>query len=207
VDTGVTAAFWVVSLLLVLVPGPDWAYAVAAGLGGRPVVPAVCGLVLGYVALTAVVAAGVAAVVVRTPAMLSGLTVAGAVYLTWLGTATVRTAGGTGAPAAPRRHGARSALLAGAGTSGLNPKGLLLVVALLPQFTDTAAPWPLAVQTVVLGLVHAANCGAVYLAVGLLARRVIRTRPSVTRAVTLLSGVVMVILGVALVAERFVLSP
>ena len=55
---GVVIAFWGVSFLLVLVPGADWAYAIAAGLRDRSVLPAVAGLLAGYVALTAVVAAG-----------------------------------------------------------------------------------------------------------------------------------------------------
>ena len=40
------AAFWAVSFLLVLVPGADWAYAIAAGLGDRSVLPAVAGLLV-----------------------------------------------------------------------------------------------------------------------------------------------------------------
>ena len=57
---GTLTAFWAVSFLLVLVPGADWAYAIAAGLRDRSVLPAVAGLLAGYAVLTAVVAAGVA---------------------------------------------------------------------------------------------------------------------------------------------------
>jgi threonine/homoserine/homoserine lactone efflux protein len=62
---GTLAAFWAVSFLLVLVPGADWAYAIAAGLRDRSVLPAVAGLLAGYAGLTAVVAAGVAAVIAK----------------------------------------------------------------------------------------------------------------------------------------------
>src|SRR6516225_8791559 len=86
---GTVTAFWAVSLLLVLVPGADWAYAIAAGLRDRSVLPAVAGLLAGYVALTAVVAAGVAALVVRWPLALAVVTVLGALYLLWLGITTV----------------------------------------------------------------------------------------------------------------------
>src|SRR4029077_4538593 len=86
---GTLAAFWAVSFLLVLVPGPDWAYAIAAGLRDRSVLPAVAGLLAGYVGLTAVVAAGVAGVIARSPLVLTGLTSFGAVYLLWLGITTV----------------------------------------------------------------------------------------------------------------------
>ena len=47
--------------------------------------PAVGGVVAGYVVLTAIVAAGVATLVARSPALLTGLTVLGALYLLRLG--------------------------------------------------------------------------------------------------------------------------
>ena len=52
-------AFWAVALLLISVPGADWAFVLSAGLGGRTVLPAVGGIVLGYAGVTVVVAAGV----------------------------------------------------------------------------------------------------------------------------------------------------
>lgn len=62
------AAFWAVAFLLVIVPGPDWAFTIGAGLLGRSVLPAIGGIVLGYAAMTVIVAAGVGALVARTPA-------------------------------------------------------------------------------------------------------------------------------------------
>ncbi len=59
---GTVAAFWAVSFLLVITPGADWAYAIAAGLRHSTVLPAVGGLLTGHLAATAVVAAGAAAV-------------------------------------------------------------------------------------------------------------------------------------------------
>jgi threonine/homoserine/homoserine lactone efflux protein len=40
---GTVAAFWAVSFLFVVTPGADWAYAIAAGLRHRVVLPAVGG--------------------------------------------------------------------------------------------------------------------------------------------------------------------
>src|SRR5690349_17167642 len=82
-------AFWVVALVLIVVPGADWAFTISAGLRGRSVVPAVGGLVLGYTAMTLVVAAGVGALVARTPVALTALTVVGGAYLVWHGTTTL----------------------------------------------------------------------------------------------------------------------
>jgi threonine/homoserine/homoserine lactone efflux protein len=65
------AAFWVVSSLLIMVPGADWAYTIGAGLRGHSAVPAVGGIVLGYGAMTIVVAAGAGALVARSSALLT----------------------------------------------------------------------------------------------------------------------------------------
>ncbi len=199
---GAVTGFWMVSLLLVLVPGADWAYAIAAGLRDRSVLPAVAGLLAGYVALTAVVAAGVAALVARWPLLLTVLTVLGALYLLWLGVATVAR---PSAPVAAAYEGSQPWVrraATGAGISGLNPKALLLFLALLPQFITRGVAWPFAAQIVLLGLVHTANCGVVYAGVGTAARRVLRGRPAVAAAVTRFSGAAMIVIGILLLAER-----
>ena len=248
------AAFWVVALLLIIVPGADWAFVIGTVLGGRPVLPAVSGLVLGYAGITTAVAAGVGAVVARTPASLTALTVAGGLYLIWLGARTLARPGtgpipeaaadsGTGRPGAgpvPQADAAagtgrsgtgpvsypgadsgtgrsgtgpvpepaadsgtgRSVLVRGLGVSGLNPKGLLVYLAVLPQFTTPRGPWPLTAQLGVLGLVFVLTCGAFYLSLGSVARRILESRPGTARAITRFSGAAMVIIGVLLLAER-----
>jgi threonine/homoserine/homoserine lactone efflux protein len=139
---GTVAAFWAVSFLLVITPGADWAYAIAAGLRHRVVLPAVGGLLAGHLAATAVVAAGVGALVARSPLVLTLLTAVGAAYLVWLGIGMLAH------PAAPQAHTEESAAswlrqaAKGAGISGLNPKVFLLFLALLPQFTDPDAALP-----------------------------------------------------------------
>jgi len=188
-------AFWAVAFLLIVVPGPDWAFILGAG---RAVVPAVGGLVAGYLVLTAAVAAGVGALVAGSPVILTALTVVGGAYLVWHGIATARRPPGelSAAPAA------RGVFGRGIGVSGLNPKGLLIFVALLPQFTDPEAGWPVGGQLAVLGLTFAATCAVFYLGLGLFARSVLRVRPRVARAVGRFSGGAMAAIGVFLVVER-----
>ncbi|WP_433521137.1 LysE family translocator [Nocardia pseudovaccinii] len=203
-QVGTAAAFWAVSFLFVITPGADWAYAIAAGLRHRTVAPAVGGLLAGHLVATAVVAAGVAGVVARSPIVLTVLTAAGAVYLLWLGIGMLTGPAPT-PEAAEADIGASWVRQAasGLGISGLNPKLMLLFLALLPQFIDSDATWPLAAQIVVLGLVHVASCAVVYTLVSTGARTVLRTRPAAARAVTRLSGGAMVVLGVVLVVEEF----
>ncbi|MEU7860577.1 LysE family translocator [Nonomuraea sp. NPDC049141] len=201
---GTVAAFWAVSLMFVVTPGADWAYAITAGLRHRTVLPAVGGLLAGHLAATALVAAGVAALVARSPLVMTALTVAGAAYLVWLGIGMLAR------PAAPQAGAEQAAtswarqMVKGAGISGLNPKVFLLFLALLPQFTDPDAGWPLAVQIVALGLVHVASCAVVYTGVGAGARRVLRARPAAARTVSRFSGAAMVVIGVLLLVEQLV---
>ena len=201
---GTVAAFWAVSFLFVVTPGADWAYAIAAGLRHRVVLPAVGGLLAGHLAATAVVAAGVGALLARAPLLLSVLTALGAVYLVWLGIGMLAR------PALPQasvdetpRSWLRQAAK-GAGISGLNPKVFLLFLALLPQFTDPNAAWPLALQIVVLGLVHVTSCAVVYTGAGTGARRVLRARPAAALAVTRCSGAAMIVIGAVLVGEKLI---
>jgi threonine/homoserine/homoserine lactone efflux protein len=201
---GTVAAFWAVSFLFVVTPGADWAYAIAAGLRHRVVLPAVGGLLAGHLAATAVVAAGVGALLARAPLLLSVLTALGAVYLVWLGIGMLAgpalpQAGGDETPRSWLRQAAK-----GAGISGLNPKVFLLFLALLPQFTDPNAAWPLALQIVVLGLVHMTSCAVVYTGVGTGARRVLRARPAAALAVTRCSGAAMIVIGVMLLGEKLI---
>jgi threonine/homoserine/homoserine lactone efflux protein len=108
----------------------------------------------------------VAAVIARSPLVLTVLTVFGAVYLLWLGITTVirPPAPGAAADRASQPWVRRAAK--GAGVSGLNPKALLLFLAFLPQFLTHGAAWPFAAQIALLGLVHTANCAVVYTSVG-----------------------------------------
>jgi len=198
----VFAAFWAVSFLFVITPGVDWAYAISAGLRGRIVVPAVAGLLLGHLIATVIVAAGVGGFVASNPAALSVLTVAGAAYLLWLGINMLIH------PSVPQADEAQESLswarwgIKGACVSGLNPKVFLLFLALLPQFTDPTASWPVPAQIIALGLVHALSCGAVYLLVGFGSQTVLRARPTAAHIVSRLSGAAMIIIAVLLLVEQ-----
>lgn len=201
-------AFGGISLLFILTPGADWAYAISGGLKRR-VVPAVSGLLLGHVVVLAIVAAGVGALIGRFPMALTGLTLAGAAYLLWLGWGVLRSSSAPRAGEGADDGTARRWVARGFAVSGLNPKLLLLTLAVLPPFTSAAGPWPVGLQIVVLGAVHVVNCAIVYFAVGFAARRVLSARPIAARIVSRVSGFAMIAIGVFLVAERVahVVSP
>ncbi|MFE6039264.1 LysE family translocator [Streptomyces sp. NPDC056452] len=201
-DTTTLATFLAVDLLLVFTPGADWAYAIAAGLRERSVVPAVAGLIAGYAGYTLLAVAGLVVIVASSASLLTALTVLGAAYLMWLGWNVLKRPTGLSAPTETLDSSRRRVVLKGAGISGLNPKALLLYFSLFPQFIDPASGWPVAAQTGLFGTLHMALCAVVYLAVGVLARTLLKTRPSAARAVTRASGAMMIVIGGFLLAER-----
>lgn len=219
-DVQLLLACSVMMTLMVLLPGPDWAFLIAAGGRERTILPSLAGILVGYLLTVAAVAVGVGAVVAALPGFIVALTFAAAVYLTYLGVRVLReppvvasvaagaapTDGASGAGDARAAASARPwlRLLQGAGVSGLNPKGLLVLVVLLPQFTDAAGAWPIPVQLAVLGLIFVAACALVYSVVGFGARTVLRLRPSAMRIVSRVSGVAMIVLAVVLVVEQAV---
>lgn len=196
------AAFWAVSFLFVITPGADWAYAISAGLRGRVVIPAVSGLLSGHLSATLIVAAGVGGVVAGHPAAMLVMNIAGAAYLIWLGLNLLRN------PSTPQIGETKESsswarwALKGACISGLNPKVLLLFLALLPQFANTSFAWPVPMQITALGLAHTLSCGVVYLLVGFSSESVLRARPHAALFVSNLSGAAMIMVGLALLTEQ-----
>jgi len=200
-EMSIVAGFWLVSFLLIMTPGADWAYTISAGINGRRVLPAVMGLMSGHLLATLIVVAGVGVLIAGHPLALSALTVAGAFYLLWLGISLLRH------PAAPEKAHAQDGswnqwAVKGLCISGLNPKVFLLFLALLPQFTDPKGSWPIAMQMSALGVMHLVTCTLVYLLVGYGARAVLTTRPQAARLVSRASGAIMVAIAVALLVEQ-----
>ncbi|MEV6594158.1 LysE family translocator [Streptomyces acidicola] len=201
-DSTTLAAFLAVDLLLIFTPGADWAFAISAGLRERSVVPAVAGMLTGHTAYALLAVAGLAVLVAGSPPALTAFTVAGAGYLMWLGLGVLRRPAVV-AESEEYVHSSRwQVLLKGAGVSGLNPKAPLLFFSLFPQFIHTSSGWPVAAQTGLLSAVHVTATALVYLAVGLLARTVLKTRPTAARVVTRISGVMMIAIGGLLLVER-----
>jgi threonine/homoserine/homoserine lactone efflux protein len=200
---GSIAAFWMVALLLIIVPGADWAFVIGSGLQGHSALASVSGLILGYAAVT-VVAAGIGALVSGTPTVLSALTIVGGLYLIWHGARTFARPAAADTPAGPAARTSRAVLVNGMGVSALNPKGLLLFLALLPQFTSPRWSLPVGVQLGVLGVVFMASCTVFYLCLGSLAGKILHARPAAARVITRFSAMAMIVIGAFLLAERLI---
>jgi threonine/homoserine/homoserine lactone efflux protein len=203
VHLGAFLSFAGLDVLLVMTPGADWAFAIAAGLKNDGVVAAVAGLAAGYVAQVALVVIGLGALLARNAAVLRIITFAGAAYLLTLGITVVMRPAPITAGQPPGASPVRSGIK-GATVSGLNPKGLLLFFAILPQFVIAGAGWPVQAQLAALGLFHVAACCVVYLTVALGASRLLRSRPPAARTIGRLSGAAMILIAVALTADRII---
>ncbi|BBQ82398.1 TPA: LysE family translocator [Kluyvera ascorbata] len=195
------AGFWLVSFLLIVTPGADWAYTISAGIHGQRIVPAVAGLISGHLLATLVVVAGVGVLIAGHPMALTAITLLGAAYLLWLGIALLRRPA-TISTARQLSGGWNQWALKGLCISGLNPKVFLLFLALLPQFTDPHGQWPVALQMSALGLMHLITCTLIYLLVGYGSRALLASRPQAARVVSRLSGGLMVIIAAILLVEQ-----
>ncbi|MFK0041838.1 LysE family translocator [Paenarthrobacter sp. NPDC090517] len=197
-------AFMLVAVSLACTPGVDWAYSISAGLRQRSFVPAVAGLCSGYVIHTLLMVAGLAALLAGVPGLLGWLTIAGSAYLLWLGIATLRSWRGASfsAEGGVVSGNQLRTFLQGMGTSGINPKGLLFFVALVPQFVSPEAALPVPVQSGLLGLTFVILAGMVYTAVALTSRKLLASRPGAAKVVTLISGIIMIGLGTVLLSEQ-----
>ena len=152
-------AFTLTAFIVIVIPGPSVLFVVGRALacGRRVAVLTVVGNALGEYAQVIGVAFGVGALAERSVAAFTTLKLAGGAYLIYLGVRTFRQrkslAAAIATPVAPRSD--RRAFLEGATVGVTNPKPVVFLAAILPQFArQTAGHVPL--QILVLGAVFAA---------------------------------------------------
>jgi threonine/homoserine/homoserine lactone efflux protein len=207
VDPVTLAAFVLVAWAVVLSPGPDTMLILRTTMTGgqRAGLATVAGVQAGLVVHTTLAVLGLTLVIASTPALFKAIAAAGALYLAWLAIESVR-AGAVpmdgGGPVPPSALGAaRDALL----TNLLNPKVILVFLALMPNFVNVdqgRVPVQLAILGAVLILVNIAWQVPLSLAAEGL-RRWIGT-PKVQRAVNWGSGSVLMLFAAALLYEHIV---
>lgn len=145
-------AFALVSLGMVLTPGPNMIYLISRSLSQGPMAGLISlgGVALGFVFYMLAAAFGITAILFAVPYAYDALRLAGAAYLGWLAWQALRP-GGT-SPFQPRKLPAdspRRLFLMGFVTNLLNPKIAMLYLALLPQFIDPTQN--ILTQSIVLG--------------------------------------------------------
>ncbi len=138
-------AFFVASWLISLSPGAGAISCMTAGVryGYRRAMWNIAGLQLGILFVLAIVALGLGAIIAASATLFLAIKWFGVAYLVWLGIEQWRSPAGpvtgealaNGADGTPRRL-----LLRGFLVNATNPKGIVFMLAVLPQFIDPTQP-------------------------------------------------------------------
>jgi homoserine/homoserine lactone efflux protein len=143
-------AYFAASCAIAISPGSGAVLCMSHGLnyGVRRTTATIVGLEIGLSVILLVAGVGVGAILVASATAFTVIKVAGAAYLLWLGwrqwRSPVEADGGGLAVAAPGAGSGEAQLstgqrvLRGAFTNITNPKGIVFMVAVLPQFIDPA---------------------------------------------------------------------
>ncbi|MBT7944039.1 MAG: LysE family translocator [Alphaproteobacteria bacterium] len=134
----VLAAFIATATAIIISPGPDTIIILRHAInGGRgPGLAAVGGVQLGLVVHTALAVAGISLIIASTPALLQGVAILGAAYLAWIGIQSLKGGGGLSFDVAGNASGSGRAMREAVLCNLLNPKVILLFLALFPNFVD-----------------------------------------------------------------------
>lgn len=151
-------------VILALTPGPDVIYITTRGMaqGRKAAILSTVGICIGYLIYTMLAALGLSALLQSSALAFDTIRYAGAIYLFYLGIRSFLSKAGASLTkrevnvATPSRI-----MLQGMLTSMLNPKGILVFAALLPQFVNSLlgnAP----LQMISFGLTFTMICLCVY---------------------------------------------
>jgi len=210
------AAFVALSFVIIVIPGPSVLFIVGRALqhGRREALLSVIGNAGGEVVHAVLVAIGIGAIIAASATAFTVLKLVGGAYLVYLGVQAIRhrrdglavptddaqAADALASPSIPARR-----VLAEAFTVGVtNPKTLVFVAAVLPQFVDPARG-PAWAQILLLGLVFAivaviSDGAYALLASG--ARHWFASSPTRVARMRAAGGGMMAALGVALMVSR-----
>ncbi|MCU0956726.1 MAG: LysE family transporter [Hydrogenophaga sp.] len=148
-DLNVWLAFFAASWVIAVSPGSGAVLSMSHGLayGVRHATATIVGLQLGLSVVLLVAGVGVGALLLASATAFTVVKVLGAAYLIWLGVqqwrAPVPAAAASGREAARGPVGlptVRQRIALGFFTNVTNPKGIVFMVAVLPQFIDPGRP-------------------------------------------------------------------
>ena len=173
-DATYLGAFLLLTLGILIVPGPDVLYVMARSLGQgkRAGLLSVLGIGAGVVVHTVLAAFGLSKLFLHVPAAYSFVKYAGVAYLLYLAWRILRDRSDTVVPGVPRHDSARRLVGQAFLTNLLNPKAALFFVAVLPQFATQTSGDALFAELLALGLMVVALSMIVNAAYAVLASRV-----------------------------------
>jgi threonine/homoserine/homoserine lactone efflux protein len=199
--------FALVSLGIVLTPGPNMIYLISRSITQGPAAGIVSlgGVALGFVFYMLCAAFGITALLLAVPYAYDMLRFAGAAYLLWLAWQALKPGGRS--PFQVRKlsvDGPHKLFAMGLLTNLLNPKIAMLYLALLPQFIDPAAGSVLT-QSIALGSIQIVISVGVNAMIALAAGSIavfLGTRPTWLLIQRWLMGTVLAGLAVRMALEK-----
>ncbi|MGW6025410.1 LysE family translocator [Streptomyces sp. NPDC055099] len=197
----------VVSLGMVLTPGPNMMYLVSRSItqGRRAGAISLAGVAVGFLVYLTAANLGLSLVFLAVPQLYLAVKLAGAAYLAWLAWKALKPGGISVfahqelAPDSPRRLFTMGVL-----TNLLNPKVAIMYVSLIPQFIDPTAGHTL-LQGFALGGLQIAISLIVNLAIVMAAGTIavfLARRPTWLRAQRYVMGTVLGALAVKLATDK-----
>jgi threonine/homoserine/homoserine lactone efflux protein len=204
-EASTLALFAVAAITLLVIPGPSVLYIVTRSVdqGRAAGLASVGGIHVGTLVHVAAAAFGLSALLVSSATAYNAVRWVGAAYLVWLGARRLLAreedaAAIAGAGPEARRQGLRRVFAQGVVVNVLNPKTALFFFAFLPQFVDTtrgSVPFQVVVFGVAFVLLGLLSDGA-YAVAASAGARWLRRRPGVARTSRLVSGGMLISLGV-----------
>src|ERR1700739_2779578 len=155
-QTASLLGFALISLGIVLTPGPNMIYVISRSItqGAAAGIVSLGGVALGFVFYMLCAAFGITALLFAVPYAYDALRFAGAAYLLWLAWQGLKARGRSAFQVKTLKvDGPRKLFAMGFITNLLNPKIAMLYLALLPQFIDPLAGSVL-MQSLVLGAIQ-----------------------------------------------------
>jgi threonine/homoserine/homoserine lactone efflux protein len=193
--------FAAVSLAVSLAPGPAIITIVSAALRGgfAASLAANAGVLVADALFTAIAASGLGGLLLASHSVFLVVKWLGVAYLAYLGVRAIRDpAAITLGVARPAAHAFRTGLM----TQLANPKIILFMGALLPQFVDPSRP--VAMQFAILGLTFIVSDAIVFACYGAAAHRAsaFLRSPKAARGASRLTGVAMLGIAARLAIQR-----
>ncbi|MEN2433137.1 LysE family transporter [Comamonas sp. F1-6] len=136
-------AFFVASWIIAVSPGSGAVLSMSHGLsyGVRKTSATIMGLQLGLLLILLIAGAGVGSLLMASELAFNAVKIVGAGYLIYLGISQWRSGGSPlAAQEAVPEASLKKRVLMGFLTNATNPKGIIFMVAVLPQFMTTSRP-------------------------------------------------------------------
>ncbi len=204
-DPATLLAFAMAVLAIVLSPGPDTILILRYALtsGHKAGFAAVAGVQIGLMVHTLLAVVGISVIIASSPVLFRIVAIAGAAYLAWLGFQAFRE-GGLVTLDGSRQHvtaakACRDAIL----TNVLNPKVIMLFLALLPNFVVIGrgdVPAQLVTLSATLIVINVAWQAPMAWAANSIRRWLLR--PRVQRRVSRVTGVILLMFAGLLLYEH-----